>query len=473
MAAARRRVTPAPWVVAATTVASTPAAAHLASAAQRRVRLGAAGPGEWRLPLRAPVVCRRQLAAAAVRDAACRPVAAAASARRATTAPPGERRPAERRRPSRLRGGRWRPAVRTDAGAGQAAEWRGRRALTDGGCVVRSDRSMVRRPPCAVGAEGWTRRQPGVGRTRPRGGRGGLDRHAARVGSGLVRRLRDARAVGGRDGGRLWLGRRRRDRGPLPSLWPAAVREPRVSPGGSVTGHRARRVACVLGGQKKAAPRASAGRAGRVEEQVCCGCDVRRTCLIQFGYFHVPRPGCFRERALSDESAASCSSSSGCCQRWRWRWRWLLWWRRQRRCWLVDSPPPPGGGNSALAAATGTLLATAVVAAANAAAMARQPTPAELPPPPRPPRVLGAILTPPPLPHRAWRQRCPRFWRSDGGCWAAALPSAPSTPSGGSQQFDVSQPKQADLRMVQPFAGAATPSASASTPSALASQPSL
>jgi len=202
-------------------------------------------------------------------------VAAAAPALRATPAPPRARRPAERRRPSRRRGGRRRPAVRPAAAAGQAAGCRGRRAPTDGGGFVRGDRSTGRRQPCAEGAGGSTRRLPGVGRTRLRGERGGLDRQAARVGSALGRRRREARAVGGRDGGRLGHGRRRRDRDPLRSLWSAAVREPRVNPCGAVTGRRACPVARVVGGQGQAAPRARAGRAGGVDGQVGCCCDVR------------------------------------------------------------------------------------------------------------------------------------------------------------------------------------------------------
>jgi len=189
--------------------------------------------------------------------------------------PPGSCRPVERRRTLRLRGGLRRPAVRLAAAAGQAAAWRGWRAPTDRGGVVRGDRSTGRRPPCVVGTGGWTRRLPGVGRTRLRCGRGGLNWKAARVGSGLGRRRRHAQAVGGRDGGRLGRGRQRRDRDPVRPMWPAAVREPRGNPSGPVTGRRARRVARVVGGQSQEAPRARAGRAGGVEEKVGCGCDVR------------------------------------------------------------------------------------------------------------------------------------------------------------------------------------------------------
>jgi len=132
-----------------------------------------------------------------------------------------------------------------------------------------------RHQPCTVGAGGSMRRLFGVGRTRLRGGRAGLDRQAARVGGALGRRRHDARVVKGRDGGRLGRGRRRRDRDPLRSLWQAAVREPRVNPCGAVTGRRARPLASVGDRQGQAAPRARAGRAGGLDGQVGCGCDVR------------------------------------------------------------------------------------------------------------------------------------------------------------------------------------------------------
>jgi len=48
--------------------------------------------------------------------------------------------------------------VRPATAAGHAAGWRGRRAPTDGGSVVRGDRSTGRRPPCAVAAGGSTHR---------------------------------------------------------------------------------------------------------------------------------------------------------------------------------------------------------------------------------------------------------------------------------------------------------------------------